>query len=309
MRLYRSLDSLAGLDDRLRRVATVGVFDGLHIGHQEILRRTLEAARHEDGSPIVCSFEPMPTEFFAADNPPARLTCFRERVELLRDFGVAELFCPHFSTVRDMTAERFVEDLLVGRIHVSRVVVGDDFRYGTGRRGSVADLARAGERFGFGVTEVPPVYLGGERVSSTAIRHALMHGDLARARAMLGRHYAMSGRVVHGLGLGKALGFPTANVNLKRRLAPVDGIFAVRVAGLGALPLEGVASVGSRPTVGGGKTLLEVYLFDFDRDVYGEYITVSFIERLREERRFADLDALKRQMALDVEAARAALRT
>jgi riboflavin kinase/FMN adenylyltransferase len=157
------------------------------------------------------------------------------------------------------------------------------------------------------VTEVPPVYFRGERVSSTAIREALKSGDLTTARDMLGRDYSISGRVVRGLGLGRKLGFPTANVHLKRIQAPVDGIFAARVTGLGDTPLDGVASVGTRPTIGGGMPLLEVLIFDFDRDIYGRYITVHFVKRLREERHFADLELLKRQMRVDVEAARAAL--
>jgi riboflavin kinase/FMN adenylyltransferase len=157
------------------------------------------------------------------------------------------------------------------------------------------------------MTTVEPVFSAGERISSTSIRKALQAGELSRAKEMLGRDYSMSGRVVHGRGLGKELGFPTANVNVKRRLAPVDGIFAVRVTGLDEATLDGVASIGTRPMVGGGKTLLEVNLFDFDRDIYGDYITVHFMRRLREERRFQDLDAMKQQMHLDAAQARAAL--
>jgi riboflavin kinase/FMN adenylyltransferase len=289
------------------RVATIGVFDGLHLGHQEILARTIATAADLRGRAVVCSFEPMPTEFFAPRNPPPRLTCFRERVELLDQFGVAELFCPKFDSVRDLTAESFIADLLVGGLDVRHVVIGHDFRFGAGRHGSIADLQAGGRRFGFGVTTVEPVFWRGERISSTAIRRALQAGDLVRAKGMLGRDYAMSGRVVHGRGLGKELGFPTANVNLKRRLAPVDGIFAVRVAGLGSGLRDGVASVGNRPMAGGGETLLEVFLFNFDRDIYGEYITVNFIERLREERTFVDLAAMQAQMHVDVCDARAAL--
>ena len=190
----------------------------------------------------------------------------------------------------------------------SQVVVGHDFRFGAGRRGTLEDLRAGGRRHGYDVTTVPPVYSDGQRVSSTAIRAALRAGDLAAAKRMLGRDYAMSGRVVPGLGVGKTLGFPTANVELKRRLAPVDGIFAVRVAGLRPALLDGVASVGNRPMVGGGRVLLEVFLFDFDRDIYRQYITVQFVARLREERTFADLAAMQAQMHLDVRDAKAALR-
>jgi len=307
MRLYRTLESLRRRGPARRRVATIGVFDGVHIGHQEILRRTLSIAEGGAGLATVCSFEPMPTEYFAPRNPPPRLTCFRERLELLASFGIREMFCPSFGSVRELSPDEFIGRLLVEGLDVAHVVVGHDFRFGKGRGGALEALQAGGLEHGFGVTTIPPVFWRGERISSTAIRRALQSGDLDAARGMLGRDYAMSGRVVHGLGLGKELGFPTANVNLKRRLAPVDGIFAVRVDGLGPRPVDGVASVGSRPTVGGGKTLLEVFMFDFSRDIYGRYITVSFIERLREERTFESLDALKRQMHADVGAALAAL--
>jgi riboflavin kinase/FMN adenylyltransferase len=187
------------------------------------------------------------------------------------------------------------------------VVVGDDFRFGAGRSGTIDELRAGGRRHGFAVSEVPAVSWRGERVSSTAIRRVLKDGDLESARGMLGRDYSISGRVVRGLGLGRKLGFPTANVNLKRLQAPIDGIFAVRVTGLGAQPLAGVASVGTRPTIGGGRALLEVLIFDFDEEIYGRYITVHFVKRLREERHFADLSEMQRQMHADVAAARAAL--
>jgi riboflavin kinase / FMN adenylyltransferase len=190
---------------------------------------------------------------------------------------------------------------------VSHLVVGHDFRYGQGRHGDIESLRAAGVEFDFDVTVVDPVFCEGERVSSTRIREALALGDLKAARQMLGRDYSMSGRVVHGLGLGRDLGFPTANINLKRRKAPVDGIFAVTVDGLTATPEHGAASVGNRPTVGGGKTLLEVFLFDFDANIYGRYITVRFIERLRSEENFGTIEALKEQMSVDVSAAKAAL--
>ena len=307
MRLYRTLAALERQHGSVARVVTIGVFDGLHLGHQEILRRTKELAAAAGARTTVCSFEPTPGEHFAPDNPPPRLTCLRERVELIDAWGIAEMFCPRFEAVRDLTPEFFIAHLLVDGLHVNHVVVGHDFRFGAGRKGTLEDLRAGGLRFGFGVTTVEPVFWRNERISSTAIRRALKAGDLASAKSMLGRDYAMSGRVVHGRGLGKDLGFPTANVNLKRRLAPVDGIFAVRVTGLADGPLDGVASVGNRPMLGGGKTLLEVYLFDFDRDIYGQYITVNFVARLREERVFVDLRAMQAQMHLDVRAAQAAL--
>ena len=307
MRLYRTFASLRRSPSAKPRAVAIGVFDGLHIGHQAILERARGAADELGGTSLVLTFEPTPKEFFSPATAPPRLTRFRERFELLDALGLDELFCAKFGAVRDLTPRAFIDELLIADLRAGHVVVGDDFRFGADRSGTVADLRALGARHGLAVTEVPPVFFKGERVSSTAIREALKAGDLATARNLLGRDYSISGRVVRGLGLGRKLGFPTANVHLKRIQAPVDGIFAARVTGLGGAPLDGVASVGTRPTIGGGLPLLEVLIFDFDRDIYGRYITVHFVKRLREERHFADLELLKRQMRVDVEAARAAL--
>jgi riboflavin kinase / FMN adenylyltransferase len=307
MRLYRNLSALHRPQAAAPRVVAIGVFDGLHVGHEAILAHAKTVAAASDYRSLVFSFEPTPKEFFAPTNPPPRLTRFRERFERLDALQVDELFCPRFASIRDLQPTNFIEELLVRGLHARHVVVGDDFRFGADRRGTIEELRAAGLEHGFAVSEVPPVFWQGQRVSSTVIREALKSGDLEAARAMLGRDYSMSGRVVRGLGLGRQLGFPTANVNLKRLQAPVDGIFAARVTGLGPAPLDGVASVGTRPTIGGRTALLEVLVFDFDRDVYGEYITVQFVKRLREERHFADLAALKNQMHADVAAAKAAL--
>jgi riboflavin kinase/FMN adenylyltransferase len=307
MRLYRTFASLRRSPSAKPRAVAIGVFDGLHIGHQAILERARSAADELGGSSLALTFEPTPKEFFSPATAPPRLTRFRERFELLAALGLDELFCAKFGAVRDLTPRAFIDELLIADLRAGHVVVGDDFRFGADRSGTVADLRALGARHGLAVTEVPPVFFKGERVSSTAIREALKAGDLATARNLLGRDYSISGRVVRGLGLGRKLGFPTANVHLKRIQTPVDGIFAARVTGLGDAPLDGVASVGTRPTIGGGMPLLEVLIFDFDRDIYGRYITVHFVKRLREERHFADLELLKRQMRVDVEAARAAL--
>jgi riboflavin kinase / FMN adenylyltransferase len=305
MRLYRTLAAVTGAA-RVERVVAIGVFDGLHLGHRAIVER----ARSEAGAAsrtMVFTFEPTPKEFFSPTTAPPRLTSFRERFESVRALGVDELLCPQFASVRPCSPQRFVDEWLAAGIGARHVVVGEDFRFGADRSGTAADLAAHGRRRGFGVTVLPPVYWGDERVSSTSIRGALSAGDLGAARAMLGRDYSISGRVVRGLGLGRKLGFPTANVNLKRLQAPVDGIFAARVTGLSSVPLCGVASVGTRPTIGGGRALLEVMIFDFDRDIYGRYITVHFVKRLRAEQHFADLASMQRQMRIDVDAARAAL--
>jgi len=307
MRLYRTFASLRRSPSPKPRAVAIGVFDGVHLGHQAILERARRVANEIGGSSLVLTFEPTPKEFFSPATAPPRLTRFRERFELLQSLGLDELFCAKFGAVRGLTPRAFIDDLLIADLGARHVVVGDDFRFGADRSGTVAELRAHGGRHGLVVTEVPPVFFKGQRVSSTAIRDALKVGDLATARDMLGRDYSISGRVVRGLGLGRKLGFPTANVHLKRIQAPIDGIFAARVTGLGEKPLDGVASVGTRPTIGGGTALLEVMIFDFDRDIYGRYITVHFVKRLREERHFADLELLKRQMHVDVAAARAAL--
>lgn len=307
MRLYRTPASLERPAAAVPRVVTIGVFDGVHIGHRAIVETARAAAERTARRSLVLTFEPTPKEFFAPASAPPRLTRFRERFVELASLGIDEMLCARFARVRDLSAQQFVEELLVGKLAARHVVVGDDFRFGADRGGSVDMLRSVSARYAFEVTQVAPVEWQGRRVSSTAIRQALKDGDLALARGMLGRDYSISGRVVRGMQLGRKLGFPTANVDLKRLQAPLDGIFAARVRGLGGAPLPGVASVGTRPTIGGTEALLEVMIFDFDRDIYGRHITVEFVQRLRETLRFDDLAAMTRQMHLDVAAARAAL--
>jgi riboflavin kinase/FMN adenylyltransferase len=289
MRLCRTAAALERCRFAAGRAVAIGAFDGVHIGHQEILSRVLGAAGALRCPATVFSFEPMPAEVMAPTDPPARLTRFRERFDLFAAIGLDEFFCPSFRTLRSLAPETFIDALLHRALGTRHLVVGHDFRFGVRRSGGLDDLEEASRRYGFGLTVIDPVEWAGRRVSSTAIRAALAAGDLAAARIMLGRDYSMSGRVIRGQGLGRVLGYPTANVSLKRRKSPIDGIFAVRVGGLGERLLDGVASIGTRPTVGGGVALLEVLIFDFDRDIYGEHITVHFVQRLREERRFPDL--------------------
>ena len=286
-------------------VATIGTFDGVHIGHRQILARVLDEAAKYSLPSVVVSFEPTPQEFFTRGEPPARLTRFREKFLELQGLGVDWFFCPPFdAAMGSLEPDEFISRLLVDTLHVRYLVVGDDFVFGRGRSGTVADLQRAGSGYGFSVEQVGTVLANDDRVSSTAIRRALAAGELAAATALLGRYYAMTGRVIDGQKLGKKLGFPTANVNLNRRASPIAGIFAVLVDGLGPTLLNGVASVGTRPTIDGVEPLLEVHIFDFDRDIYGEYIRVEFVQKLRDEVCFADLDALTEQMYIDAAQAR-----
>jgi len=286
-------------------VATVGVFDGLHRGHQRIIARVVEEAALRRLPALVFSFEPTPQEFMARGEPPARLMRLREKYAALAALGVDWLYCPPFDrAMESLSADQFIRELLAGALAVRHLVIGDDFRFGKGRAGTVGLLHETGPAHGFSVEQVGSISLAGRRVSSTAIRSALAAGELAVASALLGRDYRMSGRVVGGQRLGRQLGYPTANLKLGRRRSPVSGIFAVRIGGLGEELLPGVASCGTRPTVDGTEPVLEVHIFDFDQDIYGRHIHVDFVARLRDEVRFADLAALRRQMDLDAAAAR-----
>lgn len=286
-------------------VVTVGAFDGLHLGHQKLLTRAFELAADSGLPTVVMSFEPTPKEYFSADRPPARLMRFREKFDALSSSGVDIFYCPRFDgTMRDISAATFIRQLLVHTLNMRQLVIGDDFHFARNREGNVEQLKKAGAALDFSVEQVSSVIVDGIRASSTAIRESLWSGDLERATTLLGRPYRMSGRVIPGQKLGRDLGYPTANVNLQRRQSAVMGIFAVQVSGIADRPLSGVASVGTRPTFDGVKPILEVHIFDFDGDIYGEYIHVDFIARLREERKFESADALIDQMHIDSKQAR-----
>lgn len=290
-------------------VMTIGAFDGLHLGHRTILSRVLTGARERGLPAVVMSFEPTPKEFFGRAAPPARLMRFREKYEALAEAGVDVFFCPRFDAgMAAMSPAAFMQTLLLDVANVRHLVVGDDFRFAHRRSGSVADLQARGAEAGFTVEQISSVVTGAERVSSSTVRAALQAGELERAAGLLGRPYRMSGQVIPGQQLGRELGMPTANVRLKRSRIPLHGVFAVRVGGLeDGLWRDGVASIGTRPTVAGTEPLLEVHLFDFDRDIYGAHIQVEFVAKLRDEEHFPDLEALRAQMFRDADDARAAL--
>ena len=299
MRLFRGLPARADGPVAL----TIGNFDGVHRGHQAMLLRLCEAADDLRLTPAVLTFDPHPREFFARASAPARLTRLAQKLEVFRAFGVARTYVARFdASLAGLSAESFIEEVLMRRLDARWVLVGDDFRFGKGRAGDLAVL-RSHAR-SFSVEAMHTVLVDGERASSSAVRAALARGELERAAALLGRHYTISGRVAHGDKRGRALGFPTANLALSRK-PPVSGIFAVRVHGLGTEPLDGVASVGVRPTVtADGKPVLEVYLLDFAESIYGRRVRVEFFHKLRDEEKYADLDALTRQIRADVAQAR-----
>jgi riboflavin kinase/FMN adenylyltransferase len=282
---------------------TIGNFDGVHRGHQAMLARLIEAAEDLRLPPAVMTFDPHPREFFGKHDAPPRLTSLRQKLELFRTAGVDIAFVARFDAqLAALTPAAFIDDVLVRRVNARWVLVGDDFRFGRGRAGDLSVLRAHASTFS--VEGMRTVTVDTERASSTAVREALQRGEIDRATALLGRPYAISGRVAHGDKLGRNLGFPTANIPLRHR-PPLTGIFAVRVHGLGAGTRVGVASLGVRPTVKrDAKPLLEVFVFDFDESIYGRRVTVEFLHKLRDEEKYDNLDALTQQIRADVAQAR-----
>jgi len=289
---------------------TVGTYDGLHLGHQALLARLRGHAQQLGVPTVMVTFEPMPREYLTPENPPIRLTSLRERWRCLEHLQLDGLCVLRFgAATRSLSANEFA-NLLAERLRPAIVVVGHDFRFGRGGGGTAEELEAAGRRLGFAVDIVEPVTLAGERLSSSAVREALAAGDLARAERLLGRPYTMTGRVVRGEQLGRKLGFPTANVRFPHRRVPLAGIYAVRITVRGATgaPLNGVASIGTRPTVGGTEPWLEVHVFDFAADLYGREIAVEGVQFLRPELKFESLEAMVAQIHRDAAQARALLK-
>lgn len=287
-------------------VATIGNFDGVHRGHQAILARLRERAAELALPSCVVIFEPQPREFFGPDTAPARLTRLRDKLALLAAEGVDRVLCLSFNPrLRELSAAEFVHKVLVEGLGVRHLEVGDDFRFGCDRVGDFAFLEQAGEREGFTVEAAATVELDGVRVSSTGVREALAAGDFVLAEHLLGRPFQIAGRVLHGQKLGRKLDAPTANVQLKRKRVPLSGVYLVSTE-VDGQPWPGVANIGVRPSVAGdGSAHLEVHLLDFAGDLYGRRLTVAFHHKLREEQRFASLEALKTAIAADIAAARA----
>jgi len=285
-------------------VATIGNFDGVHLGHQAVLSQLAMKGDMLRLPAVVITFEPQPFEYFVPDKAPARLTRFREKVEALRAYSIQQLCVLRFNEqLARMSAEDFIQKLLVDGLKVRYLVVGDDFRFGRHRQGDFAMLQRAGKQYGFQVVNMHTFAIEHDRVSSTRIRDALRDGDLEMAEKLLGRPYRMSGRVAHGDKRGRQMGFPTANIHLHRCKIPLSGVFAIQLFGLEEEPINGVANIGIRPTIGGDKALLEVHLFDFKREIYGEHVQVHFLYKIRDEQRFDGLESLMAQIEQDCQQA------
>ena len=304
-RLFRDVDG--GPVSPRGSVVCIGAFDGLHGGHRALVRHTVARARAVGVDAVALTFEPLPREFFARENPPPRLTLARAKVEGLRALGADAVGLLRFdAAMAAMSAQDFVRRMLVERLSAREVWIGPEFRFGHRRGGDLALLQAMGAELGFAANAIEAVEVQGERVSSTRIREALKRGEFTEATRLLGRPYAIGGRVVRGQQLGRTLGFPTANLRFPKTPA-LSGIYATWVHGVAEHPWPSVSSFGTRPTVDGVEPLLEAHLFDFAGDLYGRHIEVEFVAKLRDELKFPDLPSLTEQMHRDAEQARALL--
>nr|VFK29450.1 MAG: riboflavin kinase / FMN adenylyltransferase [Candidatus Kentron sp. MB]VFK74782.1 MAG: riboflavin kinase / FMN adenylyltransferase [Candidatus Kentron sp. MB] len=303
MKLIRGLHNLH--PDHRGCVVTIGNFDGIHRGHQAVLAQLARIGKEMGLPTVLLIFEPQTREFFVPESAPIRLTRLREKLMALRGLSLDRVCCLRFDQqLAGLTPPAFIERLLHRGLGARYVVVGDDFRFGYRREGDISMLRAAGERLGFQVGQMDTCLVAGQRVSSTRVRDALGNGDFAMAEALLGRQYSLYGRIIHGDQRGRGMGFPTANINLRRRILPMNGVFAVRVHGLEKQAIPGIANVGVRPTVDGKRGLLEVHLLDFEGDIYTRRVQVAFLHKFRGEQRFDSLEALKRQITRDVDSAR-----
>ncbi len=280
---------------------TIGNFDGIHLGHQQVLQQLKTIADKSTLCSAVIIFEPQPIEFFAPDKAPKRLARFREKIAYLKSQEIDYLLCLKFDQpFSELSAEQFVRDLLVNRMSTRHLVIGDDFRFGKKRSGDFESLLSYGKQYGFEVDNTETLLFDGVRVSSTRIRERIQNDDFTLAAALLGRPYSLSGKVSHGQKLGRQLGFPTINIKMGSKTLIVKGIFAVMVKGIDNRVLRGVASLGTRPTVNGVDSILEVYILDFDQDVYGYSVEVDFLHKIRDEKKFDSLEELKVNIEQDI---------
>ena len=288
-------------------VVTIGAFDGVHLGHQAVIRHLLEKSAELGLPSTIIVFEPLPREYFSPLKAPARIMSFREKFFALRDLGVDRLLRVRFNErLRGMSAQQFVDDIFVAGLGVRYVVLGDDFRFGNDREGDLEFIRQQGPRYGYEARPTPTLSMDGQRVSSTRIREALEQADFAEAARLLGRPYSISGKVVYGRQLGQTLGTPTANLELRRLRAPLNGVYAVQVSGAGLEGVLGVANVGVRPTVDDSiKANLEVHLLDREIGLYGQHIEVTFRYKLRKKKKFGSVDELRENIARDIENTRA----
>jgi len=319
MRLIRGLYNIP--TDFCGCVATIGNFDGVHLGHQAILQQLKKQGEKHGLPTVVMMFEPQPREFFAPDQAPARLANMSEKLQDLASFGIDYVLClPFNQKLRSMSADQFIQSILLDGLKISHLIVGDDFRFGCDRTGDYQLLQKTGSESGFSVEDTKTFELEGERVSSTRVRECLSANDLESANKLLGRPYRMSGRIGYGRQLGRTIGVPTANVILQRNKLPMTGVYAVKATEITVaachessvqdqdgktVEWQGVANIGVKPTVAGTpEPSLEVHIFDFSDDLYGKRLTIEFCQKIREEKKFNGLDELKAAIANDMQVAR-----
>ena len=306
MQLVRGIHNIRADDSTLKKgcVLTIGNFDGVHLGHRRVIAALVEQAKSLQCESVVLVFEPQPQELFSPETAPARLCLLRDKYNLLKALGVDKLICVNFNRkFASQTAEHFIEQLLVKKLAVKHLIIGDDFHFGKNRTGNFAMLQQAGQKFAFEVSDTASYKMANCRISSTEIRQALEQDRLSDAQVMLGRPYAIVGRVFHGDKRGREIGFPTANVSLKRRVSPIAGVYAVKINTNDGV-YYGVANIGFRPTVAGVKSQLEVHIFDFSKDLYGQTIEVIMLKKMRDELKFTSIAALTEQIKKDSEQAR-----
>jgi len=303
MQLIRGIHNIQAEDHGC--VLTIGNFDGVHLGHARVITALIDKAKTLNCTPAVMIFEPQPQELFSPESAPARLTRLRDKYFLLKKLGVQRLICVNFHReFANKSAKEFIEQLLVKQLGIKHLIIGDDFRFGKSRIGDFNLLKQAGEKFSFSVSDTASFKLEDCRISSTKIRNALELDQLANAEKMLGRPYSIIGRVFHGDKRGRQLGFPTANVLLKRRVSPISGVYVVKINTIDNC-FYGVANIGSRPTIAGIRQQLEVHIFNFNKNIYGETIEVVMLKKLRDEMKFSSLDELTKQISQDSEQGKA----
>jgi len=303
MKLIRGLHNL--VNQLPASAVTIGNFDGVHRGHQQVLKQLRQVAKTESLATIVIIFEPQPSEYFTPRQAPRRLARFRDKINHIREQKIDFLICLRFDRfLAGQSAAEFVRDILVNGLNTKYLVIGDDFRFGKGRQGDYASLQSAGREHGFEVEKTKTLMLDGERISSTRIRESILRDNFPLAAELLGRHYSLSGRIAHGKKLGRELGYPTINIKMGDKTLIVKGIFAVLVKGLDNRTLQGVASIGTRPTVDGVDTILEVFILEFNQDVYGHRVEVEFLFKIRDELKFDSLEELSANIARDIEKAK-----
>ena len=302
--LYNLTRSLAA------SAVTIGNFDGVHRGHQQVISQLQRVARAASLPTVVIIFEPQPIEYFAPDKAPKRLARFHEKIAYLKAQQIDYLLCLRFNQeLASQSAEDFVQQILVEGLNTKHLVIGDDFHFGKNRQGNFQFLQQHSERFGFIVDETETLIIDDERVSSTRVRECIQQDDFGKAAELLGRPYSLSGRIAHGKKLGRKLGYPTINIKMGDKTLIVKGIFAVIVKGIDNRVLQGVASIGTRPTVNGVDTILEVYILDFDQDVYGYSVVVEFLHKIRDEEKFDSLAELTTWIAQDTKKVKAFFKT